>query len=52
MQRIQLIVSVAALAGIAAAAFLARGGLAGDGPRYAAGAFLGGFAGFCGVETG
>ena len=46
MQRIHLAVSVAALTGVVLAAFLARGGMDGDGLRYGAGALLGGFAGF------
>ncbi|MEM0923078.1 MAG: YeeE/YedE family protein [Pseudomonadota bacterium] len=46
MQRTPLIVSVIALTGVAAAAFWQRGGVSGDGPAYAAGAVLGGFAGF------
>ncbi|MEL6479305.1 MAG: YeeE/YedE family protein [Pseudomonadota bacterium] len=46
MQKTPLIVSLLALAGLAAATFWIRGGLAGDGATYAAGAVLGAFAGF------
>ncbi len=46
MQRPPLILSLAALCAVAVAAFLARGGLAGTGPIYFLGVFLGGFAGF------
>ena len=45
-QRNWVALSLALLAGVAAAAFLARGGRAGDGPRYLLGALLGGFAGY------
>ena len=46
MQRIPLMISLAALAGVALAAFVVRGGLAGQGPTYLAGSLLGGGAGF------
>ena len=46
MQRGHLMLSVAALFGVAAAAFMARGGLGGEGVIYFLGALLGGFAGF------
>jgi len=46
MQRTHLAVSLAALFGLAAAAFQARGGLPGQGLVYFGGALLGGFAGF------
>ncbi|MDH3667758.1 MAG: YeeE/YedE family protein [Paracoccaceae bacterium] len=46
MQRAPLILSLAALSVVAVAAFLARDGMAGSGPVYFLGAFLGGFAGF------
>jgi hypothetical protein len=45
MQARPLIVALAGLAAVALAAFEARGGLAGEGPRYAAGALLGALAG-------
>ena len=46
MQRSHLILSLAALIGVAVAAFVARGGFDGDGESYFLGALLGGFAGF------
>jgi len=46
VQRKPLIVALALLFGVAAAAFSARGGVAGDGSRYLLGALLGGFAGY------
>ncbi len=46
MQRGWVAFSLALLLGVAAAAFWARGGVAGDGPRYVLGALLGGFAGY------
>jgi len=46
MQHRHLLLSTAALLGIGVAAFFARGGLAGQGPTYFAGALLGGLAGF------
>ena len=46
MQKAPLIVSVLALIGVAMASFVARDGAAGSGLTYAAGALLGGFAGF------
>ena len=46
MQRGHLILSLGALIGVAAAAFVARGGFDGEGARYFFGAVLGGFAGF------
>ena len=46
MQRGHLILSLAALVGVAVAAFVARGGFDGQGARYFAGALLGGFAGY------
>ncbi len=46
MQRGHLILSLAALVGVAVAAFVARGGFDGQGARYFLGALLGGFAGY------
>ncbi|MBK0399715.1 YeeE/YedE family protein [Limibaculum sp. M0105] len=46
MQRNVLVISVAGLIALAVAAFLARGGWQGSGTTYAAGALLGGAAGF------
>lgn len=46
INRTPLLVSLALLAGVAGAAFAARGGLAGEGLRYLLGALLGGFAGY------
>ena len=46
MQRGHLILSLGALLGVAVAAFLARGGFAGEGVNYFFGALLGGFAGY------
>jgi hypothetical protein len=46
MQRTHLTVSLAALVGVALAAFFARGGLAGEGAAYFGGALLGGVAGY------
>ena len=46
MQRTSLALSLAALTGVALAAFFARGGFAGAGPIYFGGALLGGFAGY------
>jgi len=45
MQRTPLVIACLGLIGVATAAFAARGGLAGDGVRYALGALLGGLAG-------
>jgi hypothetical protein len=45
-QRTPLALSLALLLALAGAAFSARGGLAGEGVRYALGALLGGFAGY------
>ncbi len=46
MQRGHLILSLAALFGVALAAYVARGGYDGEGAKYFLGALLGGFAGF------
>ena len=46
MQRGHLILSLGALIGVGAAAFVARGGFDGEGVRYFLGALLGGFAGY------
>jgi len=46
MQRTPLMLSLVGLFGVALAAFAARGGFAGEGPRYFGGALLGGFAGY------
>jgi uncharacterized membrane protein YedE/YeeE len=46
MQRGTLMLSICALLGVAAAAFLARGGLAGQGVVYFLGVLVGGLAGF------
>jgi uncharacterized membrane protein YedE/YeeE len=46
MQRGPLILSLAALLGVGAAAFNARGGFGGEGVNYFLGALLGGFAGY------
>jgi uncharacterized membrane protein YedE/YeeE len=46
MQRGHLILSLAALLGVGAAAFNARGGFGGEGVNYFLGALLGGFAGY------
>jgi uncharacterized membrane protein YedE/YeeE len=46
MQRNSLTLSLAALLGVATAAFLARGGFGGAGVRYALGVLIGGVAGF------
>jgi len=45
-QRPVLLLALAGLAAVALAGFLARGGLDGQGPRYALGALVGGLAGF------
>lgn len=46
MQRTPLTIALGALGALAVAGFLARGGLQGEGVRYALGTLLGGFAGF------